>query len=106
MPIGSAFQYPDPKSIFSPVPRPRLLMYSSDRLCTGRASTRTFQTLFAGRLGQPAMDGGASSEVVPTPTTGSIGLAGVSGTKAHASAESANRQSTRRLTTAIVRQPQ
>ena len=61
MPIGAPSQRPLPKSAFSPVPLPTLLIQASERAWTGSVSIRVFQTLSAGKIWQPPIVGGAAA---------------------------------------------
>ena len=64
MPIGAPFQRPLPKSAFSPVVAPTLLIQASDRAWTGSVSIRVFQTLSAGNVPQPATGPAHTSVII------------------------------------------
>ncbi len=57
MPIGPPFHVPEPKSMWKPVDGPMLLIQAVECELTGRLSTRAFQMLSHGNIGQSANDG-------------------------------------------------
>src|SRR5687767_12514177 len=70
IPIGPPSQVPEPKSAFRPVLDPMLLIQEAEREWTGKESTRAFQTLSAGSIGQPASAGAAAGATAGAATNG------------------------------------
>src|SRR5438067_538852 len=62
MPIFEPSQRPEPKSAWTPVSTPIEAMIVAEFAATGRVSTRWFQTLLAGKTGQPPSVGDGAAE--------------------------------------------
>ena len=88
IPIGSPSYNPDPKSGWTGSPRPMAAMIAAEFLATGSRSTRWFQALFAGKIGQLGALGSGRADT--SAGTATAPIAAISDREARATSEPAH----------------